>query len=485
VKSEETRDSGDALTSGFLQRLLRRVIDVRPVEMRALGWSWLYIFSVLFSYYILRPIRDEMGVAGGVENLQWLFTGTLLGMLAINPPFAALVARLPRVKFIAVSYRFFLANLLLFALLLHVATAEQNIWIGRLFFIWVSVFNLFVVSVFWALMVDVFDAEQGKRLFGFIAAGATLGGIVGSSLTASLARQVAPPYLLLISALLLEAAVFCVAGLAKISDALQRRSAERPDPSTRSPVLAGGSRSGFRPAGSREGATGLAGGLHERSIGGSAFSGLSHALSSSYLINVSGFILLFAITSTFLYFQQAEIAKQSFADRGARTAFFARVDLWVNVLTLGAQLFLTGRVLRWFGVALTLAALPLLSVVGFGALALAPTIAVLVVYQVVRRAGNFAFARPTREVLFTVVPREDKYKAKSFIDTVVYRLGDQVGAWSYAGLGLLGIGMTGIAIVAVPISLLWLLNGLWLGKRQDALAVAQNAPSRLTASVAQ
>ncbi len=451
-RGEERRDSSDALASGFLPRLLRRVIDVHPEEMRALGWSWLYIFSVLFSYYILRPIRDEMGVAGGVENLQWLFTGTLLGMLAINPPFAALVARLPRVKFIAASYRFFLANLLLFALLLHVATAEQNIWIGRLFFIWISVFNLFVVSVFWALMVDVFDAEQGKRLFGFIAAGATLGGIVGSSLTASLAKQVAPTYLLLISALLLEAAVFCVSRLAKISDALQRRPAAQSE---------------------------------ERPIGGSAFSGLSHALSSSYLINVSGFLLLFAITSTFLYFQQAEIAKQSFADRGARTAFFARVDLWVNVLTLGAQLFLTGRVLRWFGVALTLAVLPLLSVIGFGALALAPTIAVVVVYQVVRRAGNFAFARPSREVLFTVVPREDKYKAKSFIDTVVYRLGDQVGAWSYAGLGMFGLGMTGIAIVAVPISLLWLLNGLWLGKRQDEMASAQNGSSRSAASAAQ
>jgi len=451
-RGEERGDSGGALTSGFLRRLLARVIDVRPVEMRVLGWSWLYIFSVLFSYYILRPIRDEMGVAGGVENLQWLFTGTLLGMLAINPPFAALVARLPRVKSIAVSYRFFLANLLLFALLLHVATAEQNIWIGRLFFIWISVFNLFVVSVFWALMVDVFDAEQGKRLFGFIAAGATLGGIVGSSLTASLAGQVAATYLLLISALLLEGAVFCVGRLAKVSDALQRRPTAQ---SSQGP------------------------------IGGSAFSGLSHALSSSYLINVSGFLLLFAITSTFLYFQQAEIAKQSFADRGARTAFFARVDLWVNVLTLGAQLFLTGRVLRWFGVALTLAVLPLLSVIGFGALAIAPTMAVLVVYQVVRRAGNFAFARPSREVLFTVVPREDKYKAKSFIDTVVYRLGDQVGAWSYAGLGMLGLGMTGIAIVAVPVSLLWLLNGLWLGRKQDALASAQNGLSRSVASAAQ
>jgi AAA family ATP:ADP antiporter len=155
--------------------------------------------------------------------------------------------------------------------------------------------------------------------------------------------------------------------------------------------------------------------------------------------------------------------------------------LWVNILTLGAQLFLTGRVLRWIGVALTLALLPLMSILGFSALALTPTIAVLVIYQVIRRAGNFAFARPSREVLFTVVPREDKYKAKSFIDTVIYRLGDQVGAWSYAGLGLLGIGMVGISLVAVPLSIAWLINGLWLGRKQKILESAE-MPASSTAS---
>ena len=423
-------------SGGFAHRLLSRLIDVHPAELRALGWAWLYIFSVLFSYYILRPIRDEMGVAGGVENLQWLFTGTLLGMIAVNPPFAALVSRLSRTAFISVTYRFFLTNLLLFALLLHTASAEWNIWIGRVFFIWVSIFNLFVVSVFWALMVDVFNAEQGKRLFGFIAAGATLGGIVGSSLTATLAKQVPATYLLLGSALLLEGAVFCVRRLSRLSDALQRRPAALGD---RGP------------------------------IGGSVLAGFQHALASPYLIQVSVYIVLFAVTSTFLYFQQAEIARQSFADRGARTAFFARVDLWVNVLTLGAQLFLTARMLHWLGVAVTLAVLPLVSMIGFGTLALMPTIAVLVVYQVIRRAGNFAFARPTREVLFTVVPREDKYKAKSFIDTVIYRLGDQVGAWSYAGLGLLGMAMPAIAWTAVPLSLVWLINAVWLGRKQQAL----------------
>jgi ATP:ADP antiporter, AAA family len=438
VRGEAREDSGAAADKG-LPRLLQRLIDVRPAEVRTLAWSWLYFFSVLFSYYILRPIRDEMGVAGGVEHLQWLFTGTLAAMIAVNPAFAALVARLPRVRFIAVTYRFFLVNLLLFAALLYLATTEQNIWIGRAFFIWTSVYNLFVVSIFWALMVDVFDSEQGKRLFGCIAAGATVGGIFGSTVTAALARQVSPVFLLLISAALLEAAVFCMRRLSRLTDALRRG-----------------------PAGARE----------QTVIGGSIFAGLKHTVGSPYLANVGVYILLFTVTSTFLYFQQAEIVRDSFADRGARTAFFAKVDLVVNLLTLGAQLFLTGRVLRWIGVALTLSMLPLLSGLGFTALALTPTLAVLVVYQVVRRAGNFAFARPSREVLYTVVPREDKYKAKSFIDTVVYRLGDQMGAWSYAGLGVLGLGLTGISLVAVPLSLAWLVNGLWLGRKQKTLEPA-------------
>jgi AAA family ATP:ADP antiporter len=211
-------------------------------------------------------------------------------------------------------------------------------------------------------------------------------------------------------------------------------------------------------------------------IGGGALSGVTHAFRSPYLANIGLFILLYAVTSTFLYFQQAEIVRQSFADRTARTVFFARVDLVVNVLTLAAQLFVTRRMLQRLGVGLTLTALPLLSVFGFAALGLAPAIAVLVVYQALRRAGNFAIARPAREVLFTVVPREDKYKAKSFIDTVVYRAGDQVGAWSYALLAFLGLGLAGVSFVAVPLSVAWLLNGLWLGHKQEAMARLREAP---------
>ncbi len=427
----------------MVYRLLRRLIDARPEEVRALGWSWLYVFSALSSYYIIRPIRDEMGVAGGVGNLPWLFTGTLVGMMAVNPPFAALVKALPRARFISLAYRFFIANLLVFALLLQLSTADQSVWVGRLFFIWTSIFNLFVVSVFWALMVDVFDADQGKRLFGFIAAGATLGGIVGSSLTATLASHVEPTLLLLASAVLLEAAVFSVRRLSRLSDALHLR-----------PTAPG----------------------QEPPIGGTVLAGLTHAFKSPYLLNISLYILLFAITSTLLYFQQAAIVDHGFADRRARTAFFAQVDLLVNLLTLGTQVFLTGRLLRVLGVALTLILVPGLTVLGFATLAQMPTIAIIVTFQVLRRAGNFAVARPTREVLFTVIPREDKYKAKSFIDTVVYRAGDQIGAWSYGLLSVLGLGMTGIAIAAVPISAAWLLNAWWLGRKQEAMVTPQASP---------
>jgi AAA family ATP:ADP antiporter len=423
-------------------RLLRRVVDVRPHEVAALGWSLLYVFSVLSAYYVIRPIRDEMGVQGGVGNLQWLFTGTLLAMLAVNPAFAALVKRLPRERFIAVAYRFFMLNLLAFMVLLGLSTAEQHVWLGRVFFIWTSVFNLFVVSVFWALMVDVFDSGQGKRLFGILAAGATLGAILGSSITASMVQSVGSTVLLTASILLLELAVFSVRRLSRLAEGLRRTPAAEP----------------------------------EAPIGGSVLAGLTRTLRSPYLLNVGLFILLYAITSTFLYFQQAQIAADAFADRAARTAFFARIDLLVNVLTLVIQLFLTSRILGFFGVALTLAALPLFSVLGFGVLALVPTVGVLVAVQVARRVSNFALARPTREVLFTVLPREDKYKAKSFIDTVVYRAGDQVGSWSYALMGFLGLGTVGIAVVAVPLSVAWLVNSLWLGRRQERLAAAQPSP---------
>jgi AAA family ATP:ADP antiporter len=424
-------DSGSTL-----HRLLSKIIDVRASEVPALAWSWLYIFSLLSSYYIMRPIRDQMGVAGGVNNLQWLFTGTLVGMLLLNLPFAYLVKTFPREKFIAISYRFFSANILLFALALYVATPEQTIWVGRIFFIWTSIFNLFVVSIFWQMIVDVFTSEQGKRLFGFIAAGATLGAIAGSAFTVSTVEHMAPAYLMIGAALMLEVAVFGVRRLSGLSAALSARPHTEP----------------------------------EQPVGGTLLGGIRDALSSSYLLNVSLFLLLYAVTSTFLYFQQAAVVSHAFANRAAQTQFFASVDLGVNILTLAVQLFLTGRILKRFGVGTTLSLLPMFSVIGFGALALLPTLSAVVAFQLIRRAGNFAIARPTREVLFTVLPREDRYKAKSFIDTVVYRLGDQIGAWSFALLTALGLGVMEVSVVGAVLSAVWLVNSWWLGRRQDVLA---------------
>ena len=429
------------LSRSAFHRTLSKLIDVRPSEARALAWAWLYIFSLLSAYYILRPIRDQMGVAGGVNNLQWLFTGTLVGMLVLNLPFSYLVKTFPREKFIAISYRFFIANILLFAIALYLATPEQAIWVGRFFFIWTSVFNLFVVSIFWQMIVDVFTAEQGKRLFGFIAAGATLGAMAGSVFTVSTVEYMAPTYLMIGSAIMIEIAVFCVRRLSALSAALSERPQSEQD--------------------------------NETPVGGTLLAGFRDALASSYLLNVSLFLLLYAVTSTFLYFQQANVVSHAFSSRAAQTQFFASVDLGVNALTLVIQLFLTGRILKRFGVGTTLSMLPAASIIGFGAVALLPSLTSVVAFQLIRRAGNFAIARPTREILFTVLPREDRYKAKSFIDTAIYRLGDQIGAWSFALLSFLKLEATEISIVAAATSVIWLANSWWLGRRQDALARQQ------------
>ena len=438
--------------SDRLYSLLRRFVEIRREEAPVVGWCWLFIFAVLSSYYIMRPIRDEAGVAGGVNNLQWLFTGTLLGMVLLNIPFAYLVKTLPRRRFIPITYHFFAGNIILFAALLHWADAQQTIWIGRVFFVWVSVYNLFVVSVFWQLNVDLFNPEQGKRRFGLISAGASFGAIVGSSVTAGLARYVSPIFLLLGAAVLLEIAVLSVGRLSRLSPALHR------DPAVAT--------------------------TDEAPIGGSIFAGITRAFGSRYLINVSLFVLLFTVTSTILYFQQAGIVSHGIRGRGAQTAFFATVDLCVNILTLGIQLFVTGRLVVLLGVALTLGLLPALTLIGFGALALMPTITAVAVFQVLRRAGDYAITRPTREVLFTVVPREDRFKAKSFIDTVVYRAGDQIGAWSVALLRGAGLGIAEMALVALPLAGLWLIDALWLGHHQERMAATRAELTKRTPEAA-
>lgn len=416
---------------------LQRVVDVKPDEVRALAWACTYFFCILSSYYIIRPLREEMAVAGGTRNIPWLFTGTMVAMFAVHPPFAALVTRFPRKQFIPWATRFFVVNLLIFFAALHLLPAGTEVWTGRVFFVWTAVFNLFVVSVFWSFMTDVFTTAQGKRLFGFIGFGGTLGGIIGSSVTAWLAEPLRPVNLLLISVVLLEVSTIAVRRLGAQAQSV---------------------------------APGRPSGAGDAVIGGHFLAGVTHALRSPYLLGICLYMMLFTIGSTTLYLQQAAIADRSFADSAARTAFFARIDLAVNILTLLTQMFLTGRIVKALGVALTLTLLPALSVIGFAALGAMPIITVFVVFQVLRRAGEFAVARPAREVLYTVLSREDKYKAKNFIDTFVYRFGDQVGAWSTAAMKSLGVSTVGEALVAVPLSALWLGVGWWLGRQQERRA---------------
>lgn len=420
-----------------------------------MGWALVYVLALFLAYYVLRPLRDELGAAGGVHNLPWLFTGTLAAMLALSPLFGWLVQRWPRERFMALAYRFFALNLLLFAPMLLLADDGQRAWVGRGFFIWVSVFNLFVVSVFWSLMVDVFSAEQGKRLFGLLAAGATAGGMAGSALVAGLAR-VAPHidayWLLLMAAALLEVAVLAARRLLRWQ------------------ALAGA------PVAAPTSASGMEGSYDGDRIGGSVWAGLVRTLRSPYLLGISAFILLYTVTSTLLYFEQANLANAHFADRAERTAFFARIDLWVNALTLALQLFATAALTRRLGVGAMLCALPLLSAAGFALLAAWPSaIGLFVAVQVARRVSNFAFAKPTREVLFTAVAQEDRYKAKNFIDTAIYRSGDQIGSWGHAALAAAGLGLAGMALLAVPLCLSWAALALWLGRRQGTMGHARLA----------
>lgn len=418
--------------------LLQKLVNVQGGELRALVWSFLYFFSLLSSYYIVRPMRDEMGVSGGVENLQWLFSGTFLVMLAAVPLFGWVSSRYERGRFLPYVYYFFISNLVLFFLLFK--SDVTHAYVARAFFIWASVFSLFVVSVFWSFMADIYSNEQARRLFGIIAAGGTTGALTGPMLTASLSLSVGPVYLLLLSALLLGCAVVCIRQLIKWREAhpLTVKSADE--------IIA-----------------------EQRPLGGGLFGGIRLVLGSPYLLGICVLMLLFTTLATFLYFQQAQIVRDNFSDAAERTMVFAGMDLAVNSLTLFFQILITGRLVAWFGLGMTLALVPLLLAGGFLLLGMAPVLAVLVVVQVLRRAGNYAIMRPSREMLYVVLDREEKYKAKNFIDTVVYRGGDAVSAWVYTGLRGLGLSLAQIAYIAVPLALVWAWVAYRLGNRQTAM----------------
>jgi ATP:ADP antiporter, AAA family len=415
-----------------LRRWIDWAVPATPQERAAALWSFAYFFALLAGYYVLRPLRDQMGIAGGTKALPWLFTATFLALLASQPVYGALVANLPRRLFIPIVYHFFVANLALFWILLTLGIAP--VIVARIFFIWVSVFSLFAVAVFWSFMADLFTAEQGKRLFGFIGAGGTAGGLLGPVITIGLSVPLGPVNLLIVAAVLIELAVLCVYRLdraAKVS-------------------------SGFQP--------------EPRRVGGSAFAALPELFTSPYLLGVAGWVSLLSFCATITYFEQANIVSANVHGAAAQTRIFAGIDLAVGLLSLMTQIFATGQVLKRLGTGVAAAALPTVYIVGFAALFSAPTLAVVIGLQVVQRWMNFAVANPARQVFFTVLDREEKYKAKNLIDVVVYRGSDALYGWVFDSLQTLGLKLGAIAIVALPFAACWLVLSTALGRVQESRA---------------
>ncbi len=423
-----------------------RLVTVEPGEWRPLLWSFSYFFALLCGYYIIRPMRDEMAIAGGVAHLQWMFSGTFLLMLAAVPFFGWLARHFAPSRFLPYVYYFFIADLVVFFLLFK--SHLEHAFVARAFFIWASVFNLFIVSVFWSFMADIFSNAQAKRLFSVIAAGGTAGALAGPALTALLVRSLGPINLLLFSAAFLAWGVLCI----------HRLTAWRRASNATAAAPAGRSVSGGRQSSA------------ERPLGGSILAGVRLVFQSSYLIGICLLMLLFTTLATFLYFHQANIVEAHYSDPAQRTALFAGMDFAVNALALISQLFLTSRLVTRFGLRWALALVPLLLTLGFIVLSALPTLGVIVAVQILRRAGNYAVMRPAREMLYVVVSKEEKYKAKNFIDTVVYRGGDAVSAWIYAGMQSLGFSAAGISLAAVPLAWLWAWTSFRLGKRQEYIA---------------
>jgi AAA family ATP:ADP antiporter len=400
-------------------RLVARATGVRPDEREAVAWSFALFFCVFASWYALRPVRDALGVAGSARDLPRLFLVTLGATLAVAPVVSALVSRVPRGRALAVAYRAIAVTLLaLFVLLRAPATSALA---GRAFFVWASVLNLAEIALAWALMADVFTREQGIRLFALVGGGGTLGAIVGAAVAGALAQRADATWALVVSAALLEAAVRCVRGVA--------RAAPRGD-HLRAPYAAGG-----------------------------VLRWLRRTARDPFFLGVCAYLVLFTFTSTTLYLEQGRIVKAALATTSERAAFFARIDFAVNATTLLLQLFVAGRVVRRVGVGAALAALPLFTLACFVALRAAPVLAVLAVCQIARRALDFALAKPAREVLFTVVRPEDRYKAKSFIDTFVYRSGDAVAAVSLEHVGTPAL-VLGVGVVCGA----WAIVGVALGR---------------------
>ncbi len=423
--------------------ILQKFTNVRREEIPALLAAAAFFFCILTALMVLRPAREALGMQSGLDTVRWLFVGTAVVTLLVNPVFGFLVSRFRRLQFISATYLFFAASLLVFWSFLVLAPATMGEVSGRIFYVWFSVFNLFVTMVFWALMADRFSLDQGKRFFGTIAVGGTLGAIFGPWLASVLAQPIGTANLLLVAIFFL----FLAVALAWLVARLQPHPGEADKTAEAAPAV------------------------DERAIiGGSAWAGFRSVAKSPYLLGICAYVMILAVIATFLYFTRLAMVAALGDDMDMRTTVFAQIDLITQLATLFLQLIVTGHLMRRLGVSVTLALLPITVALGMLGLAIVGTLLALIIFEACFRAVQRAIMRPARETLFTVVNREDKYKAKAFIDTFVYRGGDVAGAWTEGLLSRLGMGLAALATLTIPMAIVWAGLGIWLGRKQKEQA---------------
>lgn len=427
--------------------MLQRFANIRRDEAGPALVAGLFFFCVLTALMVVRPAREALGMQRGIEAVRWLFVGTVVVTLLVNPLFGLLVSRLRRLVFINATYLFFAVSLLAFYALLVLAPASIGERTGQVFYVWFSVFNLFATMLFWALMADRFSLEQSKRLFGAIAVGGTLGAIFGPWLASLLARPLGTPALLLVAVGFLLLAMVAAWWLTRLRmERLEPTRSDRADaPASTEHVV----------------------------IGGSAWEGFRAVFRSPYLLAIAAYVLILAVMATFVYFTRLQMVAALGTNLDMRTATFARIDMITQVATLVLQAIVTGHLMKRLGVSVTLALLPITAALGFIGLAILGSVAALIAFEATFRAVQRGIMRPARETLFTIVPRADRYKAKAFIDTFVYRGGDVIGAQTEGLLGRLGMGLAALAALAVPLAVVWVALGLWLGRAQRERAARE------------
>ena len=413
--------------------LLHRVLGLERHEYYAVAWSFVYFFCVLSAYYMLRSVRETMAVEGGVQNVPWLFSSTFVVMLAVTPVFGWVASRYPRRQFLPWVYYFFVINILLFwaGFSYAINNGLSFVWLGRAFFVWLSVFNLFVVSVFWSFMADIYTREQSRRLFGVISAGGSAGALLGPLATGSLVVPIGFQNLLPISASLLLFGVYCINRLRNWVESEHRGELD----STMASAAP---------------------------LGGTLLGGVTLVTRSKYLSAIGLASIIASLLGTALYMFMTELVGEAFASTDERTRTFAFIDAATNTMAMLVQLLIVKRAVWRFGVGVTLSLLPIISIIGFTLVAMNPSFLAVAAVQAIRRAVGFGLSKPTNDMLYSVVTPEEKYKSKNFIDTAVYRGGDLIGTWTVRGLW--GLGFAGISIVLLPFAALWVAIALWLGK---------------------